>query len=95
MKSNRESGDGYSGISVRIEDKEIGIVLEVKYAGDGQLQAVCRDAIRQIDRNGYAKELKNEGCHTILKYGIACRKKECSVIVERENMQDEVRADEA
>ena len=95
LKSNRESGDGYSDISVRIEDKEIGIVLEVKYAGDGQLQAVCRDAIRQIDRNGYVKELKNEGCHTILKYGIACRKKECCVIVERENMQNEVRADEA
>ena len=77
----------YHGILLGILGYKEGWILKSnRESGDGQLQAVCRDAIRQIDRNGYVKELKNEGCHTILKYGIACRKKECCVIVERENI---------
>ena len=84
LRSNRESGNGYSDISIRIDDKETGIVIEVKYAESRQLEAVCRDALVQIEKNGYADELRREGCHTILKYGIACYKKECRVAVEVE-----------
>ena len=38
VMSNRESGDGFSDILIRIEDEEIGIVIEVKYASDGDLE---------------------------------------------------------
>ncbi len=84
LRSNKESGNGFSDISVEIEDKGIGIVIEIKYAEDGKFDSVCREALRQIEKNGYVKELKKDGCHTILKYGIACCKKECQVIAERD-----------
>ncbi|HJC06951.1 MAG TPA: PD-(D/E)XK nuclease domain-containing protein [Candidatus Enterocloster excrementipullorum] len=41
LKSNKESGNGYSDIFIRIEDKKIGIIIEVKYAEEGQLEAVA------------------------------------------------------
>ena len=84
LRSNKESGNGFSDISVEIEDKGIGIVIEIKYAEDGKFDSVCREALRQIEKNGYVKELKKDGCHTILKYGIACCKRECQVIAERD-----------
>ena len=84
LRSNKESGNGFSDISVEIEDKGIGIVIEIKYAEDGKFDSVCREALRQIEKNGYVKELKKDGCHTILKYGIAFCKKECQVIAERD-----------
>ena len=35
ISSNKESGDGYSDILIEMEEEEIGIVIEVKYAEDG------------------------------------------------------------
>ena len=35
--SNRETGDGYSDIMIETEDSEMGIIIEIKYAGDGNL----------------------------------------------------------
>ena len=32
VQSNAETGDGYSDISVEIEDQEMGIIIELKYA---------------------------------------------------------------
>ena len=32
VKSNAESGDGYSDISVEVEDREIGFIIKIKYA---------------------------------------------------------------
>ena len=88
LKSNKESGNGFSDIFIYIEgaDADTGIIIEVKYAQDRQLEQACRNAISQIDKNRYVEELKDEGCHTILKYGIACYKKECRVLVEKENI---------
>ena len=37
VRSNAESGDGYSDISVEVEDKDIGIVIELKYAENAVL----------------------------------------------------------
>ena len=85
LKSNKESGNGYSDISIRDDDKALGVIIEIKYAQDRQFDQICRNAITQIDDNGYVKALKDEGCHTILKYGIACYKKQCKVIVEKES----------
>ena len=89
LKSNKEAGNGYSDISIWIADKWMGIVIEVKYAERQQLEAVCQEALAQIDRNGYADSWKREGCQTILKYGMACNKKECRVLVEKEMIKNE------
>lgn len=78
--SNRESGDGYSDILVEIEEEETGIVLEVKYAEDGHLEAACENALQQIDEQHYADTLYEDGMKHILKYGIACYKKHCKVV---------------
>lgn len=87
VRSNKEAGDGYSDIIIKIEDESIGIIIEVKYAEEACYDSVCRDAIEQINEKGYAQILKEDGCHTILKYGIACNKKKCRVIVEKEIKQ--------
>lgn len=84
IKSNRESGDGYGDIFVRIENEEIGIIIEVKYAGSQSPDTVCRNALSQIEIRNYKNELVEDGCHLILKYGIACCKKQCRVMVEKE-----------
>ena len=82
VMSNRESGDGFSDILIRIEDEDIGIVIEVKYADDGNLEAECERALQQIIDIRYIEALEQEGIHTILKYGIACYKKKCKVVME-------------
>lgn len=81
--SNRESGDGYSDILVEIEEEEIGIVVEMKYAQQGDLKAGCHEALAQIDQNKYAQRLFEDGMQTVLKYGVACHKKQCMVVLER------------
>lgn len=79
--SNRETGEGYRDILVEVEDEEIGIVIEVKYAEDGGLEAGCREALEQIERKQYEEQLLDEGMETIRKYGIACYKKRCKVMM--------------
>lgn len=83
VASNKESGDGYNDIQVEIDDEEIGIVIEVKYAHDADLDAECRKALEQIEKNRYADRLLADGMQKILKYGIACYKKNCKVIIKR------------
>lgn len=78
--SNRESGDGYSDIAIEIEDEELGIIIEVKYAQDGNLEKDCREALEQIENNRYEEEFRDDGIEKILKYGIACYKKRCRVM---------------
>ncbi|MCD7744708.1 MAG: ATP-binding protein [Lachnospiraceae bacterium] len=84
ITSNRESGNGYYDIQIEIEEEEIGIVIEVKYAEGGNLDSACAEALDQINKNNYTAELKEDDMHKILKYGIACYKKQCKVVLERE-----------
>ena len=79
ISSNREAGDGYSDIVLESADGEAGIIIEVKYAHDGDLEKGCKEAIEQIAKSKYDEELYEEGMETILKYGIACYKKRCKV----------------
>ena len=79
--SNRESGDGFGDILIRIEDEDVGIVIEVKYADDGNLQEECEKALQQIIDIRYTEALEQEGIHTIIKYGIACYRKKCKVLM--------------
>lgn len=86
--STRETRDGYSDIVVETENSATGIILEIKYAHDGNLEESCKSALEQIVNTHYEEELKNEGVDRILKYGIACCKKRCKVqlIEERESI---------
>ena len=81
VMSNRESGDGFGDILIRIEDEDVGIVIEVKYADDGNLQGECKKALQQIIDIRYTEALEQEGIHTIIKYGIACYRKKCKVLM--------------
>ena len=78
--SNREAGDGYSDIMIETDD-DTGIIIEVKYVHDGDLDAGCKEALRQIEDTRYEEELRDEGMERILKYGIACYKKRCKVSI--------------
>ena len=83
VKSNVESGIGYSDILIEAFDCRVGIVIEVKYAEDGNLDAACKKALEQIEEKSYEARLQEDGMRTILKYGIACYKKDCRVAVKK------------
>ena len=83
IKSNRESGDGFSDILIRPEDPDAGIVIEVKYAREIKgLDVACEAAMAQIKDKRYDEALKEEGRCDILAYGIAFCRKRCKVIGE-------------
>ena len=81
IASNHEAGEGYSDILIETENGEMGIIIEVKYAEDGRLEAACQQALAQIRHCRYEDELLDDGIDTILKYGIACYKKRCKVAI--------------
>lgn len=80
VRSNAESGDGYSDISVEVTYKEIGFAIELKYAENARFEEGCQEALRQILDRNYEKQLLDDGMKTIYRYGIACYKKRCKVI---------------
>ena len=80
VRSNAEMGEGYSDISIQTPDR-IGIVIELKYADDGNLEAACSKALKQIEEKKYAEGLKRRGTKKIIKYGIAFCEKECMVVM--------------
>lgn len=82
IESNAESGDGFSDILVEIEESNTGIVIEIKYADDGNLENGCKYALAQIEEKGYTTRLLQNGLKNIVQYGIACYKKNCKVIVQ-------------
>lgn len=81
VSSNREMGEGYGDILVEPDTGRIGIVIELKYAHDGDLDAACERALEQIGNAGYEDGFVEEGVEVFLKYGIACYKKRCRVKV--------------
>ena len=78
--SNRETGDGYSDIMIETEDSEMGIIIEIKYAGDGNLLNACEKALKQVEETNSEETLLENGVEKILKYGIACYMKHCKVM---------------
>ncbi len=81
ISSNKEAGDGYSDIVLESADGGAGIIIEVKYAHDGDLEKGCKEAVEQIAKNNYEGGLYGEEVEKVLKYGIACYKKRCKVQV--------------
>lgn len=81
IKSNAESGTGYSDILVEVPTNRTGMVIELKYAENGDMDAACEDALRQIEEKNYVAKLKQDGMRNFIRYGIACFKKDCRVAV--------------
>ena len=79
IKSNAESGAGYSDILIEIPQKRIGIVIEMKYAEQGRFDQACEVALQQIREKRYEEKLIEDGMKRVLAYGIACYRKECEV----------------
>ena len=81
IKSNAESGTSYSDILVEVPNNRTGIVIELKYAGNGDLDAACAEALKQMEEKSYVDKLKQDGMRNFIKYGIACFKKDCRVVI--------------
>ena len=73
IRSNAETGEGYSDILVEIEEERIGIIIEMKYAEENGLEAGCMEALKQIEDRKYAALLEAKGIppERIRKYGFA------------------------
>lgn len=80
VKSNEEMGRGYSDITICTPEK-IGVVIELKYQEDGNLEKGCKDALEQIGDRKYDESLKRRRMQKIIKYGIAFCQKECMVVM--------------
>lgn len=89
VRSNEESGEGWSDILVRLENEDTGMIIEIKYAEEGRYAAACEQALRQIEEKDYTTKLKEEGCSLILKYAVACFRKKCRIVCEREEYPSE------
>ena len=81
IKSNQESGDGYADISMEIPEQRIGCIFEMKYAQDGNLEKACDIALKQIEDKKYTTMLEEDRMNIIYKYGVACYKKDCKVMI--------------
>lgn len=81
VKSNRESGYGLYDIALFPKDpkKDPGVIIEIKIKGSAD------EAIKQIQTQKYATDLKEDGCKIIYSYGMVFDKKKIStkMIVER------------
>ena len=80
VKSNAETGEGYSDISIQTPER-IGIVIELKYADNGNLEAACAEALKQIEDRKYVEGLKRRGAKKVIKYGMSFCEKECMVMM--------------
>ena len=79
--SNRESGNGRPDLILK-EKKFMGkaIIIELKAAESfAEMEAKCKEALRQIEKQDYAAPLAADGYRPILKYGIALYKKGCII----------------
>lgn len=81
IKSNAESGTGYGDILVEVPDNRTGIVIELKYAEDSDMDAACSRALEQIEEKEYVDKLRQDGMRNFIRYGIACFKKDCKVVI--------------
>lgn len=79
VESNREHGEGRSDIVVYDEENSRVVIFEAKVAkSPEELPRACDAALRQIEAQQYAEDLRDE-YDEILCYGIAFYKKRCLV----------------
>ena len=48
------------------------------------MEKECENALQQITDVRYIEALEQEGIHKIIKYGVACYKKKCKVMMKIE-----------
>lgn len=80
IKSNAESGIGYSDIFIEESLQKVGCVIEMKYAKEGDFEEACEAAMAQITDKKYTEKLWQDGMKTIHQYRVACYRKECKVV---------------
>lgn len=82
VKSNRESGLGRSDLLLLSAPYDgIAIIVEIKVSDTyAQLEEKALSALGQIEEKQYDAELRLEGYHTFIKYGISFYKKLCKVV---------------
>lgn len=82
IKSNRESGLGRSDLLLLSAPYDgIAIIIEIKVADTyAQLEEKADAALKQIEQRQYDAELRLEGYHEFIKYGISFYKKLCRVL---------------
>ncbi|MDO4552221.1 MAG: AAA family ATPase [Bacillota bacterium] len=89
ITSNREAGEGRFDIQMLPLDKRLpGILIELKAGkdcGGAQLEGLAKTALHQIGNRMYSSDLKAQGVHSILKYGIAFSGKKASIAAEVQN----------
>ena len=70
-------------ILIKTGERGEGIIIAVKYMSDGKLDSVCKEVGEQISDSKYREWIEEHEIQKILKYGIACYKKQCRVEVEK------------
>ena len=79
--SNAEAGEGFCDIRIEDMEQSAGMILELKYAEEGAMDAACQRALKQIEERRYADTFVDDGMETVLRYGIAFYKKRCRVML--------------
>ena len=82
VKSNSEQGKGRANITIKERRHRRAIVIEAKWPGKKKtatLESECQEALDQIKKMQYAKNLQIEGYRTILCYGAAFLGKDCLI----------------
>ncbi|MCM1315651.1 MAG: PD-(D/E)XK nuclease domain-containing protein [Alistipes senegalensis] len=84
IKSNVESGDGYSDIILETLDGSLGVIIEIKYAENGIFSSTLDEGIKQINDKNYVELLQSHSVGRIFKFAVACYIKRCQVRFEEE-----------
>ena len=79
VRSNAESGVGYTDILLELPSEKTGCIIEVKYAENGAFDPACAGAMKQIEDCSYTALLRQDGMEMIHAYGVACYKKTCRI----------------
>ena len=79
VQSNREQGEGRSDVAVYDPAESRAVIFEVKYSKTlASMEGDCERAVEQIERQGYARELKDD-YDRVMCYGFSFYKKRCLV----------------
>ena len=83
VKSNSEAGTGRADVIIKEQRRRRALVIEVKWPGKKEngnsLEKECADALQQIEKKQYRKNLELEGYKTVLCYGAAFQGKTCLI----------------
>ena len=76
-----DDGTFQIGKPEKLPFREIKQYAEEEYAEDAAFDSACNKAIQQIEEKHYEAALLGDGMENVVKYGIACYKKRCKVLL--------------